>query len=50
MTDCNKCGVELTDDNWYPSSKRNWVNTCKKCICAKTAAWDPARPKVYRER
>ena len=28
---CKKCGVELTDENQYPSSKRNWLYCCKKC-------------------
>ena len=28
---CIKCGVKLTDDNWYPS--RRWQNSriCKEC-------------------
>lgn len=28
---CNRCGVELTDENWYEISKKNGDYVCKKC-------------------
>jgi len=29
--DCRTCGVELTDENWYPSFKKNGNKQCKDC-------------------
>jgi hypothetical protein len=29
--ECRTCGVELTDDNRYPSMKKKGVRQCKKC-------------------
>lgn len=31
MKYCNKCGVELTDNNWYTCYKTNNQYVCKKC-------------------
>jgi len=31
MEHCSKCGVELTQDNWYPSRRRYQGNICKEC-------------------
>jgi len=28
---CRVCGVELTDDNWYPTYKRDNRKLCKQC-------------------
>lgn len=28
---CNKCGILLTDLNWYKYYKKRWMNICKKC-------------------
>lgn len=29
---CRVCGVNLTSENWYPSSKKNYNYICKKCM------------------
>ena len=31
MACCYKCDIELTDDNWQPSRKKQGVKLCKKC-------------------
>ena len=31
MITCNHCGVELTDDNWFPSWKKSGKKKCKAC-------------------
>jgi len=30
--ECNKCGVELSNDNWYPSKQKEKNCICKKCV------------------
>lgn len=32
METCNKCGIELNQDNWRPSNKRQHRKICKKCV------------------
>ncbi len=29
---CRKCGIELTLENWYPSSKKTRDSICKECV------------------
>lgn len=36
---CSRCGVELCDDNWYPSCQRTYHHICKKCSDARTKLW-----------
>lgn len=40
---CTKCNVELTDDNWTPSLKRQKLRWCKPCRSAYQKAYDSAR-------
>lgn len=32
MPVCRKCGNELTDENWYPSLRKDHDNICKGCF------------------
>ena len=32
MKECITCSCLLTDDNWTPTCKLNYVNKCKECI------------------
>ena len=43
MTDCIWCGVELTEDNWYPSSKKKNDYKCKSCIKRKENAYNQTK-------
>jgi len=36
---CIKCGAVLTDENWYPSSKKKNSYICKKCNYELTKKW-----------
>ena len=36
---CRKCGVILTDENWYASYKKKYDYVCKKCNCEYTKKW-----------
>ena len=36
---CIKCGVILTDENWYASDKKRNIYICKKCVYKKTKIW-----------
>ena len=31
MPSCNKCGIELTDENWATSYKKTGLHKCKNC-------------------
>lgn len=42
---CNKCGVELTDDNWYPSCRKGHHYICKSCDNERTMQWQKENPK-----
>lgn len=35
MKNCRVCGIELTDDNWYFSSKKIQSNICIRCVLEK---------------
>lgn len=28
---CNKCGIELTNENWYATDKKSGYKICKSC-------------------
>ena len=45
---CGKCGVELTDENWYPSSQRHPSYICNQCMSEKNAEWYSEHRK-YRD-
>ncbi|MEM3056498.1 MAG: hypothetical protein QW639_04630 [Candidatus Bathyarchaeia archaeon] len=36
---CRVCGVSLTDENWYPSTKRVGRHICKLCEYKKNKEW-----------
>ena len=44
---CHKCGVELDEDNWYPSLMATNTHTCKTCRNATTDGWRKANPDKY---
>jgi len=37
---CRKCGIPLTDENWYPSYKRKCDYVCKKCKYEHAKEWN----------
>jgi len=41
---CRICGVELTEENWFPSSRRKKDYICKKCSYKKN------KPRTYKWR
>ena len=41
---CSRCGVELCDDNWYPSCQRTCHHICKKCDNLRKTLWQDANP------
>ena len=41
---CNVCGVELTDENWYPSLRKGSHYICKSCENKKIKQWRKANP------
>ena len=45
---CRVCGVELTDENWYPSLQKMNSRICKKCDTNKTKQWRKANPEKTR--
>lgn len=44
MVKCKECNIELTDENWYPTSQRKHYYICKKCLYLKT------KPLIYNWR
>ena len=50
---CNKCGVELTDDNWYPSRQKSGNYICKGCYGKQRSSWrynNPDKIKAQNAR
>jgi len=45
---CNKCGVELNDENWYPSSQKKRDYICKECISYAGKMRYKADPEKYK--
>ena len=43
MANCCKCNVELTDDNWIPSWKKNNTRKCRACLKAYDAINNPRK-------
>ena len=39
MNKCRVCGIELTDENWFPSLKKKNCIICKKCNNDKMQLW-----------
>ena len=46
---CRECEKELTDENWYPSFRKNRVYICKKCHNKQASSWQKANPKRAKE-
>lgn len=50
MTDiCTVCGVELNDDNWYPSSRKMCSYICSPCHLKRGNIWRKANLERYNE-
>lgn len=50
---CSKCGIELNEENWYPSLQKKNECICKECKCERVRIWRKANPekaKVIRTR
>ena len=47
---CLKCGVLLTDKNWWASSRRNGNHRCKKCDFEYQKKWKEQHPEVVKSR
>lgn len=48
-TVCKKCGVELTTENWYQSSKNKREYICKQCVRKKTHENKKLNPERTRK-
>jgi len=46
---CLKCGVKLTDENWYKASKKHGTKLCKICERAYKNKWSHDNREKYRE-
>ena len=46
---CNKCGVELTDDNWQPSCQKKTERICRGCNNKRSREWREANPEKTKE-
>jgi len=46
---CSKCGVKLTDKNWYPSFRKRNSCICKKCDYEKTKRWRQNNRDKYNQ-
>ena len=42
---CIDCGVELTDENWYPSYRRRHRFVCKGCHSKENRQWRKTNPE-----
>jgi len=47
---CNNCNVVLHDGNWYPSSTKNKIYLCKKCVNERVKQYQRDNPDKIRER
>lgn len=51
---CIRCGVELTEANWEPTQRKNYINKCRDCIKVEkrnyAAAWNARHPGVSNAR
>jgi len=46
---CKKCGVKLTDENWYPSLKKKHYYICKKCNDEHAKKWQQNNRDRYNQ-
>ena len=45
---CVKCGVDLNDENWQPSHRKNYDYVCKECNIKKGRQWRQANIEKYK--
>jgi len=45
---CRVCGVELNEENWFPSQRARYTYRCKECDKEKTRLWREANPDKDR--
>ena len=45
---CRDCGVELTDENWYPSQRTRNLYICKTCNTKQARQWNKTNPEKAR--
>jgi len=50
MPECRICGVELTDENWYSSTKKINSRICKECHTKQGSLRQKANADTVRER
>jgi hypothetical protein len=46
---CRKCGIKLTDENWYASNKKTNSCICKKCDIKDSKEWRQNNGDKYKE-
>lgn len=42
---CRVCGIELTEENWYPSNRKRNQHICKECTTESNRQWRKANPE-----
>ena len=47
---CRECGEELTDENWFPSSRKNYDYICKECHREQAREYDRSWRKENPEK
>ena len=46
---CKSCGTVLTDDTWYPSSRKSRNYQCQKCVNIQTLRYQRKHRKWFRD-
>lgn len=46
--ECRRCGVELTDENWYPSSQKVNDCLCAECNRKQSKKWRDNNPEKIK--
>jgi len=49
VSTCRKCGVILTDENWYPSYEKRYIYICKKCDIKCSKGWQQNNRDKYNQ-
>lgn len=47
---CIKCGVELTDENWYQAYQKKGDKCCKECARERSRMWRINNPEKAKEK
>lgn len=50
MYQCRKCGIELTDQNWWPTNQKHGQHICRKCSRDVTKNWVRQHSKLTNLR